>query len=220
MQSGGKSSGSLIRPPTVIPIPSGWLRWPSRPGTMPGPCANRSSKGTVPTMPNHPSTSSAPRLLGSAARAQRRGTLVYTVSRANGGIVLAPPARARYIARTHHAIETATTWAEFRRLAPRREYSAILRHWDDDGEPRPRGTDRFDSESVPGYCDGDYPAWLQQEMHEHVPAEILRRFATRQSTFLNGSYWHIDQERLAELIVVLEGLGYEVRDGSSMGTWH
>src|SRR5688572_30351785 len=91
-------------------------------------------------------------------------TLLYRVSPYNGGVVFAPAARAELVARINRALKKSRTWSEFRRSMPRAEYSRVMRVYDENGEPRPRGSDQFSSESVPGFSDGDYPPWLQQEM--------------------------------------------------------
>ena len=71
----------------------------------------------------------------------RRKVLLYTRSPDNRGLVLAEKARAECVARVHRAIETASTWAEFRHLMPARGYSEVMHMIDDNGEPRPRSTE-------------------------------------------------------------------------------
>jgi len=142
--------------------------------------------------------------------------LVYNVSCANGGLVFATPERARHISRIHDAITKSSTWEQFRRAMPREEYSRIVSYYDLDGEPRPRGSDPFDCEVVPGYSDGDYPAWLQQEMREVLPREILDTYGTVAHTAFNGSYVHIDPKHLPMIKARLGELGYEVQDGTHL----
>lgn len=146
--------------------------------------------------------------------------LLYTRSTDNGGLVLAEKARAECVARIHRALETASTWAEFRRLMPVREYSKVMQMIDDNGEPRPRSTDAFDAYDVPGFPDGDYPPWLQQEMESVLPNHTPQEFGELRSTMLNGAFWHIDPSHLPALKTKLGELGYEVRDGSSLGAWY
>lgn len=148
-----------------------------------------------------------------------RRILFYTTSIANGGLVLAEKTRAECVARIHRAIETASTWAEFRHLMPARGYSEVMQMIADNSEPRPRSTDAFDAYAVPGFPDGDYPPWLQQEMERVLPKHILQEFGALESTMLNGAFWHIDRSHLPALKAKLEALGYEVRDGSSIGPW-
>ena len=133
------------------------------------------------------------------------------------GLVFAEPQRARFISRIHDAISDSSTWEEFRRAMPPREYSRLIREcFDDEGEPRPRGSDEFDAEQIPGFYDGDYPAWLQQEMDGVLPEEILEEFAVEEDTAFNGSYFYIDPKHLPAIKARLEQLGYKVEDGTHL----
>lgn len=93
---------------------------------------------------------------------------------------------------------------------PADEYKAIIRELADGENPPPKARDPFDSAVIPGYCDGDYPSWLQSEMDEVIPAEMLRRFGKQELTMLNGSYWHIPEEALPGMTRELEKLGWEI----------
>jgi hypothetical protein len=100
--------------------------------------------------------------------------LLYRIAPHNGGLVFAPPSRARFVARIHEAIASAENWEQFPHLMPRKAYSEVLEiAFDDNGEPRTRGRDPFSGEMVPGWSDGDYPPWLQREMDHVVPEEVL-----------------------------------------------
>ena len=81
--------------------------------------------------------------------------------------------------------------------------------FDDAGERRPRSTDVFSSDRVPGYCDGDYPPWLQQEMEYLLPESLLEHFGTRENTSLNGGFWLIPESDLPGICAALEGLGWK-----------
>lgn len=148
------------------------------------------------------------------------GTLLYRISPANGGLTLALPERAEYVARIHKAIETARTWGRFRRLMPADALEDLMRDREEDGEPRPADADPFSAECIPAYLDGDYPAWLQQEMEEVVPDVVLKEFGRREVTSLNGAYWHIDPSHLTGLISRLQGMGYTSKDGEQIGLWY
>ena len=139
-----------------------------------------------------------------------RKELLYRVVPHNGGVVFAKPDRATFIARIHVAIESSTTWSQFRSAMPRKEYSAIIRSFDDEGTPRPKSTDAFSVESVPGYTDGDYPTWLQQEMGDILPTSVLQQFGKRESTMLNGDFWFFSAADLPAIGAALEALGWEL----------
>lgn len=138
--------------------------------------------------------------------------LFYRVVPHNGGVVFAEQARAALIARIHDAINGATTWSEFRAAMPRDEYSRLIRStFDADGEPRPKGADDFSGECIPGWCDGDYPPWLQKEMDRLLPKEVLAQFGVRQDTWVNGSFWMIPERCLEPMCEALRSLGWELQ---------
>jgi hypothetical protein len=127
----------------------------------------------------------------------------------NGGVVFAPPDRAIYVARIHQALESSTTWGEFRKAMPRKAYSEIIQNVDD-GDFHPKSSDPFTADWVPGYADGDYPPWIQQEMGEYLPKEILERFGTLNDTILNGNFWMIPSSNLDAVCAALTALGYKL----------
>jgi hypothetical protein len=139
-------------------------------------------------------------------------TLFYRTAGHNGGLVFASESRAKYVARLHQALRTSRTWAQFRAAVPPREYSDIIRSFDDFGEPRPRSTDSFSADSVPGWSDGDYPPWLQKEMEHVVPMDILEAYGTLERTSINGGYWHLPAGRASDIVKALEGHGFIVRE--------
>jgi hypothetical protein len=144
------------------------------------------------------------------------GKLLYRVVGHNGGLVFATEARARWVARIHHAINSSKTWADFRRAMPRQAYSELLRFYDEQGEPRPKGTDDFTGEMLPGWSDGDYPPWLQCEMSELIPQAILERFGRKESTFLNGSFWWIPPEAADAICSRLSMEGFETEHAPTL----
>ena len=133
--------------------------------------------------------------------------LLYRTVGHNGGLVFALESRAEYVARLHCALRRSKTWAEFRAGVPPKEYSGIIGSFDENGERRPRSTDAFNPESVPGWSDGDYPPWLQQKIEQLVPRGILEAYGTLMETFINGSYWHLPPERESEIVGALEAQG-------------
>lgn len=145
--------------------------------------------------------------------------IAYTTAPHNGGLVFATPERAELVSRVHRAIASAETWGEFRRLMPRVEYSHVVRAFDENCEPRPRGTDPFDPESVPGWSDGDYPPWLQSQMDRLLPYEVLKRYGKLEATAINGSFWMIPADRIDEVRAALEALNYVVEQRDDLNFW-
>jgi hypothetical protein len=128
----------------------------------------------------------------------------------NGGLVIAPRERALKIARITDAIETASTWGEFRQLMPRAEYSELAQDFEENHDRRPKSTDPFEPETVPGYCDGDYPPWLQQEMLSLFSDQLLEELekcGEVEDSFTSGPYLHLDPKALAEIKEILERSG-------------
>ena len=145
--------------------------------------------------------------------------LLYREVDHNGGLVFATESEGRRVARIHHALKTARTWAEFRSLMPRKDYSAVVRTFDDMGESRPRGVDEFDAEQVPGWREGSYPTWLQQEMAHVLPSQVLEKYGSLQSTWVNGAYWHIPASQEAEVVEALTALGFKLEKVDNLYFW-
>ena len=137
-------------------------------------------------------------------------TLYYRESPANWGLVFAKPERAKYIARIHHAIESSKTWGEFKMKLPLKEYDAVFLMFDFEYGEWPNISTPFNSEDVPGYCDGDYPYWLQAEMDRCLPDEILEKYAELTETMLNGDYYHIDADQEEDICRELRTSGFNV----------
>jgi hypothetical protein len=128
--------------------------------------------------------------------------VVYRVGPANDGVVFATPERARYVADLHDAFDS-KTWGEFRSRIPAEEWEQLAQGFD---EP-PRPGKRSKSEDVPGFCDGDWPPWLQKEIHHVLPPPLVLKYAKASMTLINGVYFHIRQEDLPGLLSELESRG-------------
>jgi hypothetical protein len=146
------------------------------------------------------------------APSSMRPVLLYRVVDHNGGVVFATRNRARIVARIHQAISRSRTWGQFRAAIPREEYSRVIRNtFDARGEARPRSTDAFIAEVLPGWVDGDYPPWLQQEMGRVIPPTILKQFGSREATAINGPFWLIPEANCDEICKALRSQGFDVR---------
>ena len=77
----------------------------------------------------------------------------------------------------------------------------------------------FDPGQIPAYCDGDYPAWLQQHMDAVLPIEILQQYGKIVSSVFNGDFIHIDWKCRDEIVASLERLGYEVVEREDLCFW-
>jgi hypothetical protein len=138
--------------------------------------------------------------------------LLYRVAELNGGVVFARADRAMFIAKLHRGLNRARTWGEFRKAIPPAEYSQLMReNFDEQGEKRPRSSDPFSGEEIGGWCDGDYPPWLQQEMEQLAPDALWDDVATHEETQLNGSFLMIPEKNLKAACKALRDLGWTLK---------
>lgn len=143
-------------------------------------------------------------------------TLFYRHSPTNGGLVLAPPKLAHYVSRIHHAIDEATTWDDFRALLPPGEYVALLDVMVREGRDMrrlPAPNMPFVPEWIPGWAEGDYPAWLQAEMADYLDMlvlDVVERLAIAQTTPYGTEFLFIPPAALDQLQEELAGLGYQL----------
>ena len=128
--------------------------------------------------------------------------LVYRVSLATHDIVFATPERARYVDSLYEAMN-AKTWGEFKSRIPAEEWEALVESLDE--EPSPKKP--FASEGVPGFCDGDWPPWLQQEILQVLPPPLARKYVEAERSCINGIYYRIKQSDLPELFRELDERG-------------
>jgi hypothetical protein len=141
----------------------------------------------------------------------KKKVLYYRARPDSSELVFALAERAECISRVHNAITSAHTWAEFRRLMPKKEYSSVLEYqFDDNDLPRPKSSDPFSSDQVPRYSDGDYPDWLQQEMAHVLPKSIVAKYGRIETTMHNGEFLQIDSEKESFIVCDLRAMGFVV----------
>lgn len=121
-------------------------------------------------------------------------------------LIFAPRERASFVHEIWTAINLAKTWAQFSALLPPGEWEPIQREF----EEAPEGSDEFAAEMLPGYCDGDYPPWLQAEADLCVPRLVREKFGQKRDSVINGPYWVFPSENEAPLVAALRGLGHSV----------
>jgi hypothetical protein len=78
----------------------------------------------------------------------------------------------------------------------------------------PEDDEPFSCDSLPGFSDGDYPPWLALELEHHLPNVILKRFATREFSFVSGPFYRIDAKHRDAILKALadSGLTQEKRE--------
>lgn len=136
-----------------------------------------------------------------------------------------------------YAVSTSATWGEFKSKLSERGWLELSQTLHDRGrisldeyrmeggfdsdeaarqsysslpfsERMPIDSDTFSSEDVPGFCDGDWPTWPEQEALKWIPHNIQERFGNRTSSVLNGTYLSLDTTRSNEIIEALQKAGY------------
>jgi len=145
----------------------------------------------------------------------------------DSSLVFASPERARFIDQIHCAIVESSTWGEFRQRLPVGEYQNLFAEQfssdpeiiaEDDSAREPADDEGFPGD-VPGYSDGDYPPWLAPEQGRYLPADVLKEFATREQSSLNGGFWRVDVSRLESIVERLASLGYQVERREDLKFW-
>jgi hypothetical protein len=121
-------------------------------------------------------------------------------------VIIAPRTRAFHVNQIWQAINKAKTWKQFASMLPSDEWLSLL----DQMEEEPRGRERFNSEALPGYSDGDYPPWLQKELAQCLPPIVREEFSLKEDSVLNGPFWEIPADIEVPLIERLRSLGYSV----------
>src|SRR5215204_1723997 len=116
-------------------------------------------------------------------------------------LVFAEAQDARRVDRIWHALNTAKTWGQFKRLLPTSEHEQF------------EDCDAHEDDAFDGLdytAEGDYPDWLQAQMEMFIPADLLARFGECLDTPLNGSFWSLPSRFETEIVAGLEGRGYRV----------
>lgn len=144
------------------------------------------------------------------------------------GPVFATKTEAERNAQIQNALDTATTWGEYRSRLPEGEWAErgeMYPALGDDGEPLMKDgepvleyledqedDDPFDAETVPGVGDGDYPYWLQQAMLDWMPESILEKYGKHYGTRLSGDSVEFESTDLEAIVEDLRALGYSVTE--------
>ena len=151
--------------------------------------------------------------------------LVFRESPHDTCLVFVRPERAAAVDRMHRAMESAT-WGQFRRKMDPEEYARLLQVMLaavtdalDDVPREPEDHEPFSCDSLPGFSDGDYPPWLALELGCHVPAAVLKRFATREFSWVSGSFHRIDVKHRDAILKALADSGLTVEKREDLVFW-
>lgn len=128
-------------------------------------------------------------------------------------LIFIPKERALELARIHEGLNTSKTWGEFKSRVPAHIYEEVLEmmqdEFDEDEEnAAPELDSPFDPEDVPGYSDGDFPAWAAQEMLEWMPKDIQQKFGKIEASVFNDDFLGISPANEREIVAALKERGY------------
>jgi hypothetical protein len=138
--------------------------------------------------------------------------VIGTVEQGELEVVMILQEEAEGLARLHHALRSATTWGEFKRLAPPVHYLDALNRWMESAEEEePAPEVPFDASDIPGRDDGDWPAWPAQDMLAWVPGEVQARFGRSQASVLNGAWLSLPGDSIDGIAAEMTRLGYRCR---------
>jgi hypothetical protein len=124
-----------------------------------------------------------------------------------------PVSEARRLAALNDAIEQSQTWGEFlSRLEQDQAAQEYLSNHFGDDLPAPE--EQFDSSDLPGFDDGDWPAWPQQKMLDWLP-DAVQTLGSVYATAINGDALHIDETLLDAVIAALAAEGIDCSQDSA-----
>ena len=83
----------------------------------------------------------------------------------------------------------------------------------------PEDDEPFSCDSLPGFSDGDYPPWLALELERHLPNVILKRFATRELSWVNGPFCRIDVKHRDAILKALADSGLTMEEREDLVFW-
>jgi hypothetical protein len=150
-----------------------------------------------------------------------RQSLVYGVINRGSGdlnLVFIPEFEAFRLSSIHRAIETARTWEDFQGSVSPDDWCEVVRCWREDWEegeeyPVPQSTEKFDTQLLPGFCDGDWPDWPEQKMLEQwIPEDVQEQYGRRENSVINGYFLVLDVKRTTEIVAALEEKGFRRDD--------
>jgi hypothetical protein len=92
----------------------------------------------------------------------------------DGGLLLVLPVTSERVDSIHRAIDSASTWGEFRAalaLAARIDVDQLFQ---DQEIEAPDDDEEFDPSALPLYEDGGFPDWVGKTMLSKVPESVIR----------------------------------------------
>ena len=116
----------------------------------------------------------------------------------NGGLVFIPEREAERLASLNDALEESATWGEFyERVRDDADTQQYLAYQYEDERPEP--DEPFDAMDLPGFGEGDWPAWPSQKMLDWMPDSVVA-LGTLGATAINGDMLEFDPRSLRDVV--------------------
>jgi hypothetical protein len=131
----------------------------------------------------------------------------FLIDSFDGGLVVIPLGEAQRLATLNHALEDSDSWGEFLEAVASDRLTTDYLKRIYDGE-LPDGDAPFDPDELPGFTDGDWPAWPKRAMRDWLPQSV-QELGGVQDTLGNGEYLQLDETVLDAVIEALAGEGIE-----------
>lgn len=121
------------------------------------------------------------------------------------------------LARLHEALQTSTTWSEFKTKVSQDVYEETLELLDEEG-PEPDPESDFLAGRIPGYEEGDWPSWPAQDMLHWIPKDVQERFGSAEPSAISGDSLLLPPEKEDEIVSAMEAHGYACSSNDTLDT--
>ena len=135
--------------------------------------------------------------------------ILSTTNNEFGEAVFARGDEARSVARIRRALNSASTWGEFKDLMDPFEFQYLVEKNLGQSLDQVDLAEKFNPDAVPGVRDRYYPAWLQARMLEWFPKRLILKY-DGVITALRGDALVIPGEFADEVADDLRAEGYNV----------
>ncbi len=134
---------------------------------------------------------------------------VFVLGSFDDGLVAMPFTEATRLAMLSDALETSVDWGEFLgAVSNDTDTQAYVReHY---GSELPDADEPFDPDELPGFAEGEWPAWPKAAMLDSLPHSVQALGTVRSVTF-GPEFLHIDEGREQEVVEALAAEGLECR---------
>lgn len=104
-------------------------------------------------------------------------------------------------------IPSAKTWRQFADMIPVHDWNQLRQILDED-DTTPDLDSKFQSGSLPGFEDGDWPDWAEQHMLGWLPPEACAKYSEVHRSVINGPFLSFDPKLADQIVDELERAGF------------